>query len=299
MEVWRGACNAWECDELGHMNVRFYLAKGLEGLGALAAAIGMADAFAARALSTLMVREQHVKFLREARAGAPLHMTAVVTEVGEQELTAVQILSHSRSGEVCATIVNRLEHVEARSGRAFPWSGRSRAALEALLGPMPEIARPRGVAGGAAEARAGVARAEALGVPLVGIGVVPASDCDVFGRQRPDGVMGRFSDGAAHLFPEIDGDADLKLGAALLECRILFLRQVRAGDPLVLRSGVAEVGEKTERIFHWLLDPVTGAAVASAEAIAAQLDLDRRRLHVPGPEAREARRSMAIEGLSF
>ena len=30
--VWRGGVNTWECDEMGHMNVRFYLAKAMEGL---------------------------------------------------------------------------------------------------------------------------------------------------------------------------------------------------------------------------------------------------------------------------
>ena len=26
LEVWRGGVNTWECDEMGHLNVRFYVA---------------------------------------------------------------------------------------------------------------------------------------------------------------------------------------------------------------------------------------------------------------------------------
>ena len=34
IEVYRGSINTWECDEMGHMNVRFYVAKMMEGLAA-------------------------------------------------------------------------------------------------------------------------------------------------------------------------------------------------------------------------------------------------------------------------
>ena len=45
VEVWRGAVQAWECDEMGHMNVRFHLAKAMQGLAGAAAALGMPHAF--------------------------------------------------------------------------------------------------------------------------------------------------------------------------------------------------------------------------------------------------------------
>ena len=53
LEVYRGSTNQWECDEMNHMNVRFYSARFMEGLGVLAAHCGMPDAFTSRALSTL------------------------------------------------------------------------------------------------------------------------------------------------------------------------------------------------------------------------------------------------------
>ena len=33
--LWQGTANAWECDEMGHMNVRFYAAKVEEALDGL------------------------------------------------------------------------------------------------------------------------------------------------------------------------------------------------------------------------------------------------------------------------
>ena len=92
IEVYRGSVNTWECDEMGHMNVRFYVAKAVEGLATLAALIGMPDAFCADATSTLLVREQHIRFLKEAHAGAALHMVGGVVEMGESEARLVQLL---------------------------------------------------------------------------------------------------------------------------------------------------------------------------------------------------------------
>ena len=78
VEVWRGSVATWECDAMGHLNVGFYVAKSMEGLAGLAAELGMPDAFAADARATLIVREQHIRFLREARPDAPLVMTGGV-----------------------------------------------------------------------------------------------------------------------------------------------------------------------------------------------------------------------------
>lgn len=52
---------------MGHLNVGFYVAKSMEALAGLAAELGMPGAFAANAEATLVVREQHIRFIREAR----------------------------------------------------------------------------------------------------------------------------------------------------------------------------------------------------------------------------------------
>ena len=41
IEVARSAVQTWECDQMGHMNVQFYVAKAEEGMTALAAALGL------------------------------------------------------------------------------------------------------------------------------------------------------------------------------------------------------------------------------------------------------------------
>ena len=78
VEIWRGGATPWQCDEMGHMNVRFYLSAANEGMANLAALMGMPRAFTPGASSTLLLQEHHVRFLKEARPGAGLVMTGGV-----------------------------------------------------------------------------------------------------------------------------------------------------------------------------------------------------------------------------
>lgn len=283
IEVWRGGVSAWECDEMGHMNVRFYVARAMEGLAGVAAALGMTDAFAARSQATLIVREHHIRFLREAHVGAALHMTAGVIEMGESDAVLLQTLTHSLTGQTCATFVTRVAHAVARDGRAFPWPSRTHALAERLRTGLPAEAAPRSIKGGPLESQAGLARAEALGLAVVGRGVIGAQDCDVFGRMRPELAMTRISHGLAHFIDALRVAAaaaapDARIGGAALEYRLAYFDLPHAGDQIEARSGFAEIQPNYARMVHWLLDPRTGAPWASAEHIGANFDLDARRI---------------------
>ncbi len=85
VEIWRGGVNTWECDEMGHLNVRFYVSRAMEGLVGVAGALGLPGAFRANAGATLLVKDHHIRFLREARPRAALHMVAGVLEIGEAD----------------------------------------------------------------------------------------------------------------------------------------------------------------------------------------------------------------------
>ena len=61
--LWKGNVNAWDCDEMGHANVRIYAEKAVEGFGSFAAAIAMTHAFRAGSPSTLIPVDQHIRCL--------------------------------------------------------------------------------------------------------------------------------------------------------------------------------------------------------------------------------------------
>ena len=285
LEVWRGGVNTWECDEMGHLNVRFYVARAMEGLVGLASALGMRDAFREHANATLMIKDHHIRFLREARDRAPLHMVAGVLEMYDAEARLLQLLIHSATGELAATFQTVVAHTTARDGRPFPWSKPTFRLAEALRLEVPQRAAPRSLDLRPSAGRASVAEAERLNLMRLGSGAVGVVDCDIFGRMRPEFFIGRVSDGVAGLGAALRArpgepvdERPNGVGGAVLEYRIAYKSWPRAGDRFEVRSGLAAVGDRTQRLVHWMLDPDTGGSWASSEAIAISLDLNARRI---------------------
>ena len=306
VEVWRGGVNTWECDEMGHMNVRFYVTRAIEGLIGLAAELGMAHAFSPSAVSTLLVREQHIRFLREARPPAPMHMRASVTQMGETDARLLLVLIHSATGEPAATFQTVVSHVTPHDGRAFPWSRTVRERAAALTAPVPTFAAARSVTLDAFETTASLARADALDLVSISAGAVVAQDCDVFGRMSLDGFIGRVSDGIPRLVSRMRGavvehaeNRPARVGGAVLEYRLVYLDWPRAGDRVVIRSGLAGVDNRAQRMVHWMLDPNTGKTWGVAEAVAITLDLDARKIVPISDAARTAMTAMIAPGLAL
>jgi len=300
IEVWRGGVATWECDSMGHLNVAFYVAKAMEALGGLAAELGMPRVFAASAEATLIVREQHIRFLREARPGAPLSITAGVIGMGEADARLLFLMRH-QDGELAATFQTVVTHATAREGRAFAWPDRVRGRAEALKTEVPEKAAPRSIGLEPVKTQASLARANELGLRRTGLGVVDAAHCDAFGRLRTEGFMQRLSE--AILFagrrPGAAEGAPLRIGGAAVEYRLVHHAWPRAGDRLELRSGSAGGDARVRRLVHWMLDPDTGRPWGSAEAVAVSLDLGTRKLILLSDEELARVEADAVPGLGL
>lgn len=304
LELWRGGVNTWECDEMGHLNVRFYVSRAVEGLAAVASAMGLTGAFHAAAASTLVVRDQHIRFIREARPRGSLHMVGGVVEIGETSARIFQLLVHSSSGEPAASFLTLVEHVSGREARPFAWTQRTREQAGALMVEPPAGVGPRSLDLAPSQGSASVAEAERLNLIRLASGAVGLADCDAFGRARPEFLVGRVSDGVPALGAALarGGAAsppDPKMGGAVLEYRIVHHRPLRAGDRFEIRSGLAEVGEKTQRLVHWILDPDSGGAWGAAQAVAVRLDLEARRIVGYTPDERARLSGAVTPGLAF
>jgi acyl-CoA thioester hydrolase len=301
IEVWRGSVATWECDAMGHLNVAFYVAKAMEGLAGLAAELGMPGAFAADARATLIVRDQHIRFLREARAGAPLIMTGGVVEIGESEARLLFLLHH-RNGELAASFQSVVAHATAGDGRPFPWPARALECARALAVEIPPEAAARSIGLEPVTSRASLKLADELALPRTALGAVSAADCDIFGRMRTELMMARISDGIPHFFdgrrPTAD-EAGKRAGGAALEYRLIHLDWPKAGDRVELRSGASGGDARFRKLTHWLLDPQSGKAWGVAEAIAISFDLETRRMITLSDEALAEANARIVPGLTL
>lgn len=304
IEVWRGNANAWECDELGHMNVKFYLAKASEAIAGLAAQSGLRHIHRADANATLLPTALHIRFLAEARPGAPLVIEGGWTAIGESSCSAVLVMRHGGTGQPAASLRIDLDHVSPRDGRAFLWPSHFPARLQGGLVELPDFARPRGLADDGGATPVSLQRADALALEPVGRGRFAPGEMDVFGRMQTEVLLGRISDSVVNFkagFPEEwafhQGQAGARIGSALLECRILPQRWPRAGDSYVVRSGLKAFGPKVRNIVHWVLDPATGKPWWTVEGVAAPMDLDTRKIIELSDDIRAGLEQACVAGL--
>ena len=293
IEVWRGNANAWECDELGHMNVKFYLDKAMQAVANLASTAGLGSIFRDDAPTTLIPGALHIRFLAESRPGAPLVVEAGFSDIRNAAADIILIMRHAGTGRIAASFRLQLAHRDPTNTNDMPWPANFARLAAPLTVTIPAEAMPRGLSDDAPASDVSLARADELDLEQIGMGRFELTDMDVFGRLRSDVLLGRVSDSVVNFtgaFPEEwDFHREViaaNVGSALLEARILPRRWPRAGDGYVIRSGVKAVGPKIRNIVHWVLDPATGQPWWTMEGVAAPMDLDARKLVEPDAKTR-------------
>ncbi|MEM7019415.1 MAG: thioesterase family protein, partial [Pseudomonadota bacterium] len=81
--------------------------------------------------------------------------------------------------------------------------------------------------------------------------------------------------------------SESKHGGAALEYRLIYRKTPQVNDWLVIRSGLRQLGSKTVTWAHWMFNQKTGECMATAEAVAISLDLEKRRAIDMPPEVRD------------
>ena len=304
--LWQGSCNQWDCDEMGHMNVRVYVEKQLEGLVAFTHRLGMPEAFRAKAPSTVLPIDQHIRFVREVLPGKPLSMHGCILEIGESDAVVYQELRHL-DGTLSAAFRTRIIHTDTAEGERFAWTSRTRGLMESLKGETPQEALPRSFdpeAPGWPVSEITIAKAEATGAPRVGIGAIQPGHCGVHGWMEPSWFIGRLSDSVPNLLYDWRSRVGQKtrgtqLGAAVLEYRLRYHRLPRAGDMFVVHSSFGGVHGKTHSLVHWIMDPETGGPWATSQVVAITLDLEARKAVEAPPEMLAELEKIAPRGLGI
>jgi acyl-CoA thioester hydrolase len=264
-EVWRGGVNAWECDEMGHMNTRYYLARCMEGATALLVIAGLAEGLAATAL-----RETHIRFHREARAATALHMEGGLARLDDNDAELLLMLRHSGDGSLAATFRVTLAH-------EGPWPDAFRKRSTALVVDVPPQAKPRSVGSGVPE------RQDLERHTRIAMGAIMPADCDHRGRMLPQKFAGTVSDGVRQLTAPLreivveHAEAPVpNIGGAVLEMRVAHLGQPALGDLFEVRSAFRGGDARTLVLEHWMLDPRDGRRWGYMESIAVVFDIEKR-----------------------
>jgi acyl-CoA thioester hydrolase len=169
---YRGCTNVWECDEMGHMNVRFYVSKAAQGLGVFAGELGITPAWLRDHELELVVLDQHIRFIREFHGGADLIIYAGVLKASKDGLRIYQEFRAPDTDVISGTLISLVEirHVDSQTPRPIP--SFALKACQTHTCSIPDSAKPRSIPlegplpGGTKE------RAEELGLTPISVGPV-------------------------------------------------------------------------------------------------------------------------------
>jgi acyl-CoA thioester hydrolase len=244
--------------------------------------MGLTEAFKDKALSSIRVKDFHIKYQAEARPGDPLKIESGLLSLEEDTATLCHIMYHT-SGKIAATVVEIVEHIYLRGIRKFPWPSRFRDNAGHFKVALPDPAKPRNI--NLSEPQTGMSLQALIDLDLeiLGAGVFGPEEADNTGHITPQAFFGRttssigwYSDG----WPEIH-DEDYREGggmAALLEARAVFHSWPEVGDAYAYVPGFLGANTYTRGILHNLLNPVTGESYMSTVAMGCLFNTKTRSL---------------------
>jgi acyl-CoA thioester hydrolase len=268
------AVNTWQCDENDHLNVQFYTEFGHEASAHLLAHLGLGPRARQAAGLRLGPADDHIRYLRELREIDPVEVRSAPVQIGDRELVVYHEIRNPSDGTVAATMRRRI----VCEG---PWPDGFRSRAEECLISMPERARPRSV--GRMDLPE-LALGDAVGTGLIEVGrtTITPAECDESGAFLPQHVFGRYSDGAPFLWNHLGFNRaamqERQEGSVMVEMLNYYRRPLRAGDLVVVMSGLASFTDKVLTFTHFLYEAETGTLAACAEAIGMKFDQKIRKI---------------------
>ena len=121
--TWAGECSAWECDELGHLNMRHYVKKFGQARRGFIISLGLSHAFLPDTDSSVRVKDFHIRYHGEARPGQALKIETALIELLESTAKLCHIMYHF-DGRIAASVIETVEHIYLHGHRVFRWPAR-------------------------------------------------------------------------------------------------------------------------------------------------------------------------------
>ena len=119
---YKGLVYPWHCDQMGHMNVMWYVGKFDEATWALFATIGLIPSELRASNRGMAALEQKITYKREVVAGDNLEIYSKPIEIKEKTIRFYHEMINLENKEIVATteIIGVYLDTSARKGVAFP-----------------------------------------------------------------------------------------------------------------------------------------------------------------------------------
>jgi acyl-CoA thioester hydrolase len=120
--TYKGTVYPWHCDEMGHMNVMWYVGKFDEGTRHFFHALGLTPQFLRANNRGMAAVEQTIQYKRELLAGDIVAIYSELNEIKEKVLRFTHQMRKADTDEVAAVTTLTAVHLDkaARRACAFP-----------------------------------------------------------------------------------------------------------------------------------------------------------------------------------
>lgn len=285
-----------QIDSLGHMNVRYYMARMEAANQTLIANLGLLSTTSNA--SYLRRIDTYTRFLREQFEGAPLHTLGGVLDVTSEGMRSYVEIRNPTSNAVAATFIVTTQLTDSDSRTALPFDTQSPQAVNAPRIEIPDYATPRSLSLGNVNNQVTLAELDAVIPDVEGTGMmsgrrqttVEDSDVDATGWLRKDleimflpFIKMTQEDGAQHGPPVFTTAAGQRVGWAVMETRNMVYTQPRLGDGLSYFNTDLSVDEKSRLSRRWAFNTKTGDLLGISDNVGLCIDLDARRA-IPWPD---------------
>ena len=282
---------AEEIDSLGHMNVRYYIARMEQANRALLASTGLAPDLLAATLAQRT--DTYTRFRAEQFEGARLHTRAGVLRFEEGGMRSYVEIQNPDTQAVAATFIvtTVLADPHTRTPIPLPPGAQDPAQHTAQI-ELPAYAQPRSLSLGPMNTSVSLAELAASIPEMEGGGmmsgrrsaVVEPDDVDADGWLKSDidlmflpFAKAALQDNAQQGPPVIQTRDGRRVGWAVMETRTVLYGQPRLHDRLAYFSADLSIETKSRVSRRWAFDTGGGQLLGISDTVGVCIDLDARR----------------------
>lgn len=280
LPTFRSFVNTWNIDEMGHMNVQFYVSSFSSALAHLSDMLGHGLIEARDQGAALTARTDQIVYAREMRLAANFMVDSAVIGVADDHLTVLHKMINLDQDEMAASCLSEIVMRDTTSDTDRPLpAGVIERANQLLEDPDPQ-AMPRPQGHTPAHIPRNLETARKLGMTENCRDLVQADQLDAFGRMQSRHSMGRYSDGASIMWRHVgllQNPEETGVGGAVVQTHMTYHSHARLGQTFAIYGGFWKAGSASVTSAQWILDTVTGKPITCADTVAVMFDTNARK----------------------